>query len=262
MAGKPIATLGSMHVCPMCTGLVPHVGGPVAGPGAPNVLINGKPAALVGDICVCSGPPDTIVQGEPTVLINGVPVATMGSMTAHGGSIVSGEPNVIIGSGTTSKPTTIMPVKRIPFPKIRIADRVGAAIKGKSGELRQAKENQQQLKEEAASEEAAQSPRLFNLKWTYEEASTRDAQLEEKLVMTTEVAGIDDGATIVFAVYQKAEKADEEDLLLGEAEGTVSDHKASAEWDFKPEELSAQEDHDTLSEEMDLGNYYFTVRHE
>ncbi|WP_173427659.1 PAAR domain-containing protein, partial [Geofilum rubicundum] len=83
--------------------LVPHVGGPVAGPGAPNVLINGKPAALMGDVCVCAGPPDTIVQGEPTVLINGVPVATMGSMTAHGGSIVAGEPNVLIGSGSTSK---------------------------------------------------------------------------------------------------------------------------------------------------------------
>ncbi|WP_244880339.1 PAAR domain-containing protein [Saccharicrinis fermentans] len=51
MAGKPIATVGSMHVCPMVTGYIPHMGGPVSGPGAPNVLINGKPVALMA-ICV------------------------------------------------------------------------------------------------------------------------------------------------------------------------------------------------------------------
>ncbi|HBX89380.1 MAG TPA: hypothetical protein DEG09_12295, partial [Marinilabiliaceae bacterium] len=67
---------------PMVTGYIPHVGGPVSGPGAPNVLINGKPAALMGDMCVCTGPPDTIVQGCPGVTINGKPVATLGSMTS------------------------------------------------------------------------------------------------------------------------------------------------------------------------------------
>nr|WP_320119828.1 PAAR domain-containing protein [uncultured Marinifilum sp.] len=117
MAGKPIATVGSMHVCPMCSGTVPHVGGPVIGPGSPNVLVNGKPVALMGDMCVCSGPPDTIVQGEAGVLINGVPVATVGSMTAHGGQIVQGEPNVIIGSATGSSSATTSP-NEIPFPEI------------------------------------------------------------------------------------------------------------------------------------------------
>ncbi|GAO30410.1 hypothetical protein [Geofilum rubicundum] len=155
-----------------------------------------------------------------------------------------------------------MPIKRIPFPKIRIVDHVGAALKGKSSELKQAKQNQQQLKEEAAREEAEQSPCLFNLKWAYEEAATRDSQLEEKLMMTTEVKGIDDGETIVFAVYQKAEKADEEDLFLAEAEGKVSDHKASAEWAFKQDDMSKKSEEVTGSEEMDLGNYYFTVRYE
>ncbi|HHU56761.1 MAG TPA: paar repeat-containing protein [Bacteroidales bacterium] len=148
MAGKPIATIGSMHVCPMVTGYIPHVGGPVAGPGAPNVLINGKPAALMGDMCVCTGPPDTIVQGEPCVLINGTPVATMGSMTAHGGSIVVGEPNVMIGSATPDAKAT-MPLKQIPFPKIGVLDLVGAAVKGKSKDMKQAKENQEKIKEEA-----------------------------------------------------------------------------------------------------------------
>lgn len=76
---------------------VPHVGGPVSGPGQPNVLIGGLPAARVGDMLVCVGPPDTIVKGSATVLIGGMPAARMGDTTAHGGSIVFGCPTVMIG---------------------------------------------------------------------------------------------------------------------------------------------------------------------
>lgn len=81
----------------MVTALVPHVGGPITGPGAPTVLIAGVPAAVVGDICVCTGPPDSIVKGSATVLIGGKPAARMGDTTAHGGVIVVGAPTVIIG---------------------------------------------------------------------------------------------------------------------------------------------------------------------
>ena len=96
----PAATLTSMHVCPMVISSVPpipHVGGPVVGPGAPNVLIGGLPAARVGDKLVCVGPPDTIARGSSSVLIGGKPAAFLGSQTAHGGSIVMGIPNVLIG---------------------------------------------------------------------------------------------------------------------------------------------------------------------
>lgn len=96
----PAATLTSMHACPMVTpGLppIPHVGGPIVGPGVPNVLISGLPAAVVGDTCVCVGPPDAIVKGSATVMISGRPAARMGDTTAHGGSIVIGVPNVMIG---------------------------------------------------------------------------------------------------------------------------------------------------------------------
>lgn len=79
-------------------GGVPHVGGPIIGPGCPTVLIGGIPAAVVGDMCVCTGPPDTIVQGSTTVLIGGKPAAIMGSLTAHGGTIMAGAPTVEIGS--------------------------------------------------------------------------------------------------------------------------------------------------------------------
>jgi uncharacterized Zn-binding protein involved in type VI secretion len=95
--GMPAARLTDMHVCPMVTGTVPHVGGPILPPCAPTVLIGGLPAARVGDMCVCAGPPDVIALGSFTVLIMGQPAARLGDMTAHGGSIVIGMPTVLIG---------------------------------------------------------------------------------------------------------------------------------------------------------------------
>jgi uncharacterized Zn-binding protein involved in type VI secretion len=95
--GMPAARLTDMHVCPMVTGVVPHVGGPISGPGCPTVLIGGLPAARVGDMAVCVGPPDVIALGSFTVLIGGQPAARLGDMTAHGGSIVLGCPKVLIG---------------------------------------------------------------------------------------------------------------------------------------------------------------------
>jgi uncharacterized Zn-binding protein involved in type VI secretion len=81
----------------MFTGSVPHVGGPIVGPGASTVLVGGAPAAVVGDTVTCTGPPDTIVKGSGTVLIAGKPAARLGDSTAHGGAIVAGAPTVIIG---------------------------------------------------------------------------------------------------------------------------------------------------------------------
>lgn len=86
-----------MHVCPMVTGVVPHVGGPVMPPGCPTVLIGGMPAARLGDMCTCVGPPDSIIKGSGTVMIGGMPAARMGDSTAHGGSIILGCPTVMIG---------------------------------------------------------------------------------------------------------------------------------------------------------------------
>jgi uncharacterized Zn-binding protein involved in type VI secretion len=91
------ARVSDMHVCPMFSGLVPHVGGPVLPAGCPTVLIGSLPAARVGDLCSCVGPPDTIIAGSATVLIGGMPAARIGDATAHGGVIVLGCPTVIIG---------------------------------------------------------------------------------------------------------------------------------------------------------------------
>lgn len=92
----PAARVSDWHTCPMSDGPKPHVGGPIS-IGAPTVIICGQPAARVGDMAVCAGPPDSIVQGEPSVLIAGSPAARLGDMTAHGGVISVGCPTVLIG---------------------------------------------------------------------------------------------------------------------------------------------------------------------
>jgi uncharacterized Zn-binding protein involved in type VI secretion len=94
------ARLTDFHQCPMQTPAVPpipHVGGPIIGPGIPTVLVGKMPAAVVGDNCVCVGPPDTIAMGSATVTIGGKPAARMGDTTAHGGKILIGCPTVMIG---------------------------------------------------------------------------------------------------------------------------------------------------------------------
>jgi uncharacterized Zn-binding protein involved in type VI secretion len=95
--GMPAARVTDLHVCPMVTGLVPHVGGPILPPGCPTVLVGGLPAARVSDTATCVGPPDVIALGSFTVLIGGLPAARVGDLTAHGGNIVLGLPTVLIG---------------------------------------------------------------------------------------------------------------------------------------------------------------------
>ena len=93
----PAARISDMHTCPKVEpGPVPHVGGPVAA-GEPTVLIGFMPAARVGDMAVCIGPPDSISQGENTVLIGNKPSARLGDPTSHGGVVVAGCPTVLIG---------------------------------------------------------------------------------------------------------------------------------------------------------------------
>ena len=96
----PAARITDMHTCPMQTpGVppIPHVGGPIMPPGEPTVMIGFMPAARLGDLATCVGPPDTIAKGSATVMIGNKPAARMGDNTGHGGVIVGGDPTVMIG---------------------------------------------------------------------------------------------------------------------------------------------------------------------
>ncbi len=93
----PAARITDMHTCPMVTGVVPHVGGPIIPPCSPNVITGGIPQARVTDKLTCVGPIDVIVKGSTTVFVNNLQAARIGDLTAHGGVIVTGCPTVIIG---------------------------------------------------------------------------------------------------------------------------------------------------------------------
>ena len=93
----PAARILDMHVCPMVTGIVPHVGGPILPPGCPTVLVAFLPQARVSDMATCVGPPDVVAKGSATVFVGSMPAARMGDLTAHGGTIVLGAPLVMIG---------------------------------------------------------------------------------------------------------------------------------------------------------------------
>ena len=95
--GFPSARVGDNHVCPMVDVLKPHVGGPINPPGCPTVLIAGPPAARMGDMATCAGPPDAILKGSATVMIGNQPAARVMDSTAHGGMIIVGCFTVLIG---------------------------------------------------------------------------------------------------------------------------------------------------------------------
>ena len=223
------ATIGSNHVCPMCTGTVPHIGGPIIGPGVPTVLIGGKPASVMGDMCVCVGPPDTIVMGVGNVLIGGKPAVTVGDMTAHGGSIVVGEPTVLIGT-SQAVPTAVMPIQNIPFPEITSRDRRLARRAGQ--DLTEAENNQNTIREGATNSEQQQGePRIFNLQWEKEETVVRDSKTLRVLTLKGNTLNISDGTSIHLNVKIPA-FLDQQAKTVA-LSGTVSDKIFTATWEIE-----------------------------
>ncbi len=112
---KPAARMGDFHMCPMVTpGVppIPHVGGPIS-LGMPTVLIGNMPAATLGSMCVCVGPPDSIILGSMGVLIGGKPAARMGDMCAHGGMVAVGFPTVLIGEMSPGGPNPVAVVVQV-----------------------------------------------------------------------------------------------------------------------------------------------------
>lgn len=90
MSGKPAARLSDPTTCP-----VPGHGTPPIQTGSPNVLVNNLPAARLGDPASCG---QTISGAySANVFINGKNAATLGSALSHGGVIIGGSGDVLIG---------------------------------------------------------------------------------------------------------------------------------------------------------------------
>lgn len=230
MADKLIATVGCMHVCPMVTGITPHVGGPIIGPGVPGVFIDGQPIAVLGDQCTCVGPPDTIVTACPGVLVDGKPVVTVGSMTAHGGQVVTGVPGVSIGSVTPMKPA-VTPLKEIPFPKISLVSQLFATKL-----VNQARQEQQKVKE-CVTQKDDKPKRVFNLQWKYKKMVINEGEIEQKIMLTADTWGYDDNEEVKFSIYLPDDDNDETGKAIEEVSGKVCDSHIEIEWEIDKKKI-------------------------
>ena len=244
MAGKPVATLGSMHVCPMVNGTVPHVGGPVT-QGDPMVLINGKPAATIGSMCVCVGPPDVIAQGAPNVLVNGKPIATLGSMTAHGGTITVGDPTVLVAPAGTA---ATAPPLQLTFPKVTIAQRTVTYATSNGKQLKIAEENQEALRQASEQQAPPEAPAfIVSVQAMYKEHSVSETHIKQILVLTAQTINIPNGEQITLTITKgmlgqtsSNDTSNQEDEVLEEIQAMVQDNVAQVEWevpDFEEEEI-------------------------
>ena len=222
MAGKPAATVGSNHICPMCTGTTPHVGGPIT-QGEPTVLIGGKPAATQGSMCVCVGPPDMIVQGEATVLVGGKPIAGVGDMSGHGGSITDGDPTVIIGSSLPEPKTTTFSIPEMQFPEFGLVNKV-------TGNAKEAAANQEALRKESESTE--KEPHVFNLKWVKEETIVQKSKELKIVTLRAKVDNIPEGQTATIKVAKPVKKEGEAPEIV-ELNGTVKNKSVTVEWEIE-----------------------------
>ncbi|HDY96920.1 MAG TPA: DUF2235 domain-containing protein [Pseudomonas sabulinigri] len=90
MSGKPAARLGDPTQCPQ-TG---HGSNAIV-TGSSDVLFDGQPAARLGDSTACGSA--LVGQVVPNVLINGRPAAVVGSVGSHGDVVIGGSGTVVIG---------------------------------------------------------------------------------------------------------------------------------------------------------------------
>jgi len=121
----PAARITDFHACPLVTGLVPHVGGPIIPPCSLNVLTGSLNQARISDLATCVGPPDVIAMGSFSVLVNGLPAARLFDMTVHGGVILApGWPTVEIGDPAFAIPSVIQIAEPAVFQQQVIRDLV------------------------------------------------------------------------------------------------------------------------------------------
>lgn len=91
MSGKPAARVSDPTACP----IPGHGSNPIVA-GSPDVLFDSLPAARMGDPTGCGSTLASAVI--PTVLINGKPAAVLGSVGSHGNVVIGGSGTVIIGT--------------------------------------------------------------------------------------------------------------------------------------------------------------------
>ena len=236
MSSFPAVTFGSLHICPLCTGPAPHVGGPVTGPGAVGVFHNNKPAAVVGDLCTCVGaPPAVIVSGQPGIFHSGAPAVAMNGMTSHGGTFATGEPNIMYGPVTEVR-EPYQKYKRKSATQAEVAVEAPEASTVAAQEVEERARTQVQSREEG---ERRKYPRIYNMQWLRERLITQDSALFKVVTIRADVQDIDDGEEVNLTIRmpQKDDVEGEEEQEVVRLKGIVKDQRVEVVW--KVEEFSS-----------------------
>ncbi len=253
IGGMPAARIADMHVCPMVTGIVPHVGGPIL-MGSPMVLIGGMPAARMGDLVTCVGPPDTIIMGCPTVLI-GEGGSGSGS---GGGASSSGAASAKTGAKNALTDNVEASTKEKHWIEFEFVDKAGNPVSGIPYKLKDpdGKESQSLLKPDGrilrdATGEGKGEVLLFkvqNAKWSKE-----IAKIGEKVKLTAESEGFDNGTVAVIQVYRK--DLNEPDTVVKTLEEKVNGNKIEVELENN---FESQENNSSVKK-YSSACYYFEV---
>ena len=237
MSSFPAVTFGSLHICPLCTGPVPHVGGPVTGPGAVGVFHNNKPAAVVGDLCTCVGaPPAVIVSGQPGIFHSGAPAVAMNGMTSHGGTFATGEPNITYG------PVTEV---REPYQKYKrkSADHAEVVVEAPEVSTVAAQEVEERARTQVQSREEGERrkyPRIYNMQWVKERMVVNSGNLFKEITIRASVEDIDEGESITLTIKLPELYAggDNEENVI-QLTGTVRDKQVVVTWEVEQNPFSS-----------------------
>ncbi len=221
-------------------------------PGVPTVLICGTPAACVGDMVTCAGPPDTIAPpGCPTVMI--------GSGGGGGGGAGAGSGGLDVGQGDKSKSSE--PPKG-HFLDVRFVDKAGLPVGGVeyvikdptgavttgtlSGQLRK-----------GGVPEGNHEIILKGI--TKAEWSVKSARVGDTVKLKAETSGIDDGEKGSFDIFIRESRFAH--TLLKTIETTVQGDKVEAEWELQVDEKYLNLQRDKLQKGgYSSPTFYFVVK--
>jgi uncharacterized Zn-binding protein involved in type VI secretion len=253
IGGKPAARLTDMHTCPMQTpagpAMIPHVGGPIIGPGCPTILIGNLPAAVVGDSCVCVGPPDTIAPpGCPTVLLGA------GGGGGGGGGAGGG------GSAKAEGKSDAEEAEELKQLDVHFEDKGGQPISGVGYTI---KDPAGHLSDGVLTGQVKRTGKDGNyeiaLKSIVKAAWSKNyADVGDKVKMTAEVAGIDDGEPATMQVYIRDPNF--ADRAFDMVEAKVSSGKIEADWELKIDEHLLKDQEEKQQKNYSAPSFYFVVR--
>jgi len=236
IGGAPAARVGDMHVCPMVTpGVppIPHVGMPIASPGAPTVLIGGVPAATVGSIAPCVGPPDSVMMGCPTVLLG-----TSGTGSASGGGGGGGGAAAAHASAAAALFDNNESVtKQQHWIEFEFVDKAGLPVSGVPYKLTDPDGRESEgvlrmdgtIRRDALQSESQGKVILMSVteaKWSKEEAD-----VGETVKMSAKAEGFEDGTKAVFQIFKRDISGP--DVVVAEVEAKVSGEKVEGEWSLQ-----------------------------